>query len=160
MTSRNNIVGLLVGVHFHPPAKILLEALPGGALLALTPEPENEYDPNAIKVSISPEAFPESTYEFLSENLPSGGLTLEQFMSGGEFMLGHVGKSGGKPLDKARIAWPEMAASLVGNSEFLDGMKDSQHRAELGFGPTGDPLIILRFDGGAAAQEAAPGAQA
>ena len=43
----------IVGAHYRPPAKALLESLPVDTPLSLHPEPENEYDENAIQVLIA-----------------------------------------------------------------------------------------------------------
>jgi hypothetical protein len=44
------LTGLMVGMHFRPPAKAVLEALPAGTLLWLRREPSNPYDVNAVQV--------------------------------------------------------------------------------------------------------------
>lgn len=144
MSSNNKtLVGLLVGVHFHPPAKLLLEFLPGDCQLILEPEPENPYDPSAIKVLLPTQEIPTDSFDALQAILPGAGCTLEQLMSEETVVLGHVGASKGKPLLKARTSWPELASSLTGNQEFLEGMKSPGHSAKLGFAPTGDPLVLL-----------------
>lgn len=143
MSNKRTLVGLLVGVHFHPPGKLLLDFLPGEAELVLEPEPENPYDSNAIKVLVRTSQIPEDHYLAMEEIFPSAGTTLEQFLSEELFCLGHVGASTGKPLLKARTSWPELAASLTGNTEFLEAMKSPAHSAKLGFAPTGDPLVLL-----------------
>ena len=40
----------LVGAHFRPPAKALIQSLPVGQVLRLSREPDNQYDTNAIQV--------------------------------------------------------------------------------------------------------------
>ena len=40
----------ITGIKFAPGAADIIEALPGGAELTLTPEPENRFDKNAIRV--------------------------------------------------------------------------------------------------------------
>ena len=47
----------IVGSHFRPPAKGLLESLPAGTELWLQPEPDNPFDGNAIKVLLHTEAL-------------------------------------------------------------------------------------------------------
>jgi hypothetical protein len=46
----DTLTGLMVGMHFRPPAKAVLEALPVGTTLWLRREPENPYDANAVQV--------------------------------------------------------------------------------------------------------------
>ena len=141
--TQKNLVGLLVGVHFHPPAKQLLDFIPGEAALLLEPEPENPYDPQAIKVLLPVKEIPEENFDAVKEILPSCGVDPEEFFEQENIVMGHVGASSGKPLLKARANWPELAQSLTGNAEFLEAMKDPGHSAKLGFAPTGDPLVIL-----------------
>jgi len=57
---------LIVGAHFRPPAKAILQVLPNDARLRLEPEPSNPYDANAIKVTLSPESLAE-VYESFPE---------------------------------------------------------------------------------------------
>lgn len=47
-----SLLSPLVGSHFHPPAKTLLSRLPTGTELYLEPELYNQYDSNAIKVTL------------------------------------------------------------------------------------------------------------
>lgn len=44
---------LIVGAHYRPPAKAILEALPLNTPLTLHAEPENEHDENAIQVLVA-----------------------------------------------------------------------------------------------------------
>lgn len=137
------LTSLLVGSHFNPPAKTLLAHLPARCPLTLEPDPENPYDPEAIKVMLSPEAVPESQYEALAAALPLQGCTIEQLMSGGLVQLGHVARSGGKPLLQAEA---KLGQRFAGNAEFADWIKDPLHEAVLGFAADGSPLVHLRID--------------
>ena len=47
----------IVGAHFRPPAKGILQALPLGHTMNLKAEPENPYDPNAIAVWVSSDSL-------------------------------------------------------------------------------------------------------
>lgn len=47
----------IVGSHYRPPAKAILEALPLNTPLTLHAEPENEYDTNAIQVLVASSAI-------------------------------------------------------------------------------------------------------
>lgn len=42
----------IVGARFHPPAEALIGVMPVGTRLTLRPEPDNEYDANAIAVFV------------------------------------------------------------------------------------------------------------
>lgn len=132
----------IVGQFHRPPAKTILEYLPSGAELLLIPEPENEYDSNAIKVLIADDAILNSpAVETMSANLPLQGFTLEQVLSECPIQLGYVAKTGGNPLAKAQER--ERGLKLVGNAEVLDLMKDPDYRATLVFGPSGAPLVSI-----------------
>lgn len=56
----------IVGAHFRPPAKLLLEHLLAGTPLTLRAEPTNPYDENAIKVELAPEFLPPEESDFWS----------------------------------------------------------------------------------------------
>lgn len=123
------LIGLLVGSHFTPPAKALLEHLPMGTKLTLTRDIENPYDELAVHVLLSdPASIPESQHAELSAKLPGMGFDLIEIMRGEPVVLGHLGASEGKPLAKARLNNP----TLVGTREFI----------EAGLGPA-----TLAFDG-------------
>lgn len=148
MTSRTQ-VGLLVGTHFNPVGRMVLKHLPGSTPLILEPDPTNPYDEHAVIVRVDPKEIPESEWAQLSHpdaGLPLAGATLEQVLSEGPVMLGHVGRTGGKPLEKAKAQWPELAATLVGNQEMMDWIKDPNHEARLGFSLDGAYLVLLRID--------------
>lgn len=135
------ITSLLVGDHFVPPAKLLLQHLASGCGLILEPDDANPYDEEAVVVSVDCQLIPDSQFPALEEALPAMGFTLEQIMSGGTVRLGHVASSAGKPLAKARQQEPE----LVGNHQFREGMLDSGHRASLAFGPDGKARVVLEY---------------
>lgn len=142
------LTSLLVGMHFRPPAKTILAHLPSGCKLGLQPEPENQYDENALQVLIDPADIPESQHGVLAEELPLQGSDLQQVLSAGPIHLGYVAKSHGQPLIKAMNASGGQL-ELVGNAEFLENMvksDPSMNDAKLGFGPGGEPLVHLRVD--------------
>lgn len=140
MTTRT-LTSLLVGGYHRPPAKLLLEHLPSGTPLTLTPEPDNPYDSSALKVFLEPQMIPEGQHAALQERLPLCGYTLEQVMSGGAIQLGYVAATGGKPLSKA-------PSGYVGNQEFLKEMSAAPEAndAALAFTPAGAPAVMLRCD--------------
>jgi len=133
------LTGLLVGTHFHPPAKLVLSVLPAGAALRLQPEPDNPWDEDAIQVFCAPTAVAASQRTFLAEQLPLFGTTIEEFDAGGEVLMGHVAASGGKPLAKARATTPE----LVGTLEFGSQVAQGNCVAQLAFDAAGQALIVL-----------------
>lgn len=133
----------LVGSFNKPPAQTVLKHLPSGAGLILVPEPENPYDPAAIKVMVEPSTLPESQWSQLEVELPLQGATLEQLMSSGPVFLGYIAASGGKPLSKAREANP--GQQLVGNREVaeFDGAAMQAVSVKLRFGLDGKPLVAI-----------------
>ena len=125
---------LLVGSHFVPPAKILLEHLKGGTPLTLVREPENPYDDHAVKVYCKPSDVPLSQREELALKLPGTGNDWEEMLaSNAPVCLGHLSSNNGKPILKARLVDPE----LVGNL-------DCWEHDELF---SGEAPVFLHFDG-------------
>lgn len=140
---------ILVGVHFHPPAKTLLACLPAGLPLWLRAEPENPYDPDAILVLLEPETLgrlvgerPEIARR-LEDALPAQGATLEQVISSGPLQLGHVAASGGKPLAKAQAE--AGMPSLSGTMEWKEAL-EAGVGGTLEFAPSGVALVTAEWE--------------
>ncbi len=97
MTQRALLVPL-VGAHFRPPAKWVLAHLPAGTALRLEPEPENAYDPKAIRVLCRIEDVPGSERAALDNDLAGTGFDLGEMLAAGEqyVWLGYVADSDGK----------------------------------------------------------------
>lgn len=131
--------GLLVGMHFNPPAKLLLSALPSGVSLRLQPEPENPWDEAAVKVLVEPSQIPFAMLDYLDQALQDMGFQLEEVLAAPEWMLGHLAASGGKPLSKV--------PGLQGNLEFREALASGQRRASLAFDAAGNPLVVLVWGG-------------
>lgn len=135
------ITSLLVGAHFRPPAKQVLECLPSGARLLLVPEPENPYDENALQVRVDVgEAVPEGQLDLLSGKLEGTGFDLNELLAGEPIQLGYVAKSGGGPLVKAGLS--------TGNAEFLAKLRGEdgefvEYECTLAFHADGKPMVQL-----------------
>lgn len=132
--TNTTLTTLLVGAHFHPPAKALLEHLPTGCALQLVPEPDNPYDESglAVGVWIAPSAIPESQHAALREALPPMGQDWDQLLAEGEpLQLGHIAKTGGRPL---------AGTSYVGTEEWSRG--GTPLEGVLHFDPQGRPLVV------------------
>lgn len=82
----------LVGMHFRPPAKALLAALPANHPLELVPEPENPYDPNAIAVYLRSSTVSQQALGELSETLPPMGCDVETFIAQPLWHIGYMAK--------------------------------------------------------------------
>jgi hypothetical protein len=132
---------LLVGAYNHPPAKVILEALPEGTSLRLEVEPSNPWDENAIKVFVKVDAIPKGQFEELEVKLPGMGFTLADLLREEEVFLGYVAKTGGKPLEKARAK----DLTLVGNKEIweADCAISEAEGCKLSFGPNGEPYLLI-----------------
>lgn len=82
----------IVGTFFRPAGKVILQELASGAALELVPEPDNPYDPNAVKVMVKAASLPPATTPGLEEAVEGYGLDLEVLLSS-DFFLGYVAKN-------------------------------------------------------------------
>lgn len=105
----------IVGAHFRPPAKALLQVLPAGAVLSLVREPHNAYDENACAVFVEPKEILPDSYEELREAISGYGLSLEEIHEQPAWHLGYLPAKDmvglAQPLDEAlhvnsRDSWP------------------------------------------------------
>lgn len=149
--TEKKLLTLVVGMHFNPPAKWLVQVLKAGTELALEKDPGNPYDPNAIKVYLrSGKDIPESQHRRLEELLVGSGYDLVEVTQDVPWMLGHLAASGNKPLAKAQT----VTAGLVGNVEVLTVLEElgrPPESVQLAFAVDGAPLAILTWYGGALA---------
>lgn len=125
---------LLVGSHFHPPAKALLEhAIPAGTEVSLVPEPDNPYDPLAVMVLVAKESL--RPPEWFDEILAGFGWSEDDLPE--MIKLGHIAASDGKPLAKAQA----MVEGLGGNRALALGVV---HTGRLEF--NGDGLTVVMVE--------------
>jgi hypothetical protein len=80
----------LVGSHFRPPAKALLQVLPSGTELILRAEPGNPYDPNAVQVLLPTANIPEDVEQELEIHALGHGYDLPQIKAQDEWHVGYV----------------------------------------------------------------------
>lgn len=102
-------IGLLVGAHFRPPAKAVLQALPSECPLRVVPEPENPYDAQAmavflqiadLEIAVGP-GTPRRIA--LEDALPGAGWTWEALVANGDaIQLGYLAREGNKDLSKVQ----------------------------------------------------------
>lgn len=139
MTTLNT---LLVGTHFYVPGKNILPLLPSGTRVIFQPEPENPYDENAIKVLLQCGPLlgtSDETDAELRNALLGTGWDLHDLLERSPIQLGHVGKTGGKPLEKAGIQ--------CGNKEFLAAFSaEAPMQGTLTFDGQGRPLLKLEWN--------------
>ena len=133
---------LLVGSHFNPPAKALLNAIPEGSEVTLTRDEENQWDPLAIKVWIGGQEIVEGALD--EEQLAGFGYSKEEILNGQEsqWCLGHVAKTGGKPLEKAKAN----EAKLIGNAEIYQAIDSTAWPLKGTLGFRGDELITITLE--------------
>lgn len=140
--SKNQLSGLLVGMHFRPPAKLILECLPGGTALQLESDSENPYDAFAVKVLVRAREVPVSQLKRLEDELPAYGWQYEDFLELVEqdktIWLGFLAAE----KNKALRAEPQ----LVPNEVFLKAREQvawENCQIGLGFSNSGAPLVVL-----------------
>lgn len=113
----------IVGAHFHPPAKTLLQFLPLGTPLWLKPEPDNPYDANAIMVGVNgttvETAIPKGQIEDFDAALEGFGFNSEEVFSTHEWHLGYI---------------PRTIAETI-------KLEPGKHPAALAFGADGKPMV-------------------
>lgn len=123
-----NFVAPLVGAHYRPPAKALLEVLRAGTQLRLVPEPDNPFDPNAIKVEVERQVLrdlSESVQRALEADLARFGFELADVLGEGPpWHLGYVAR--------------QQAA------EFAPQLRGAEHPAVLSFAANGSPQISIQ----------------
>ena len=80
----------IVGMHFRPPAKAIIQSLPNECPLWLIPEPTNEYDANAVKVVVKSADIPEDQHQILGTLTAGYGFSLDEILTQPEWHLGYV----------------------------------------------------------------------
>lgn len=120
----------IVGVHFHPPASALVNAIPPCTTLWLRAEPSNQYDPNAIGVWIKPSEIPLSAYDHLNEELEKSGTNMEDLLEIDEIMLGYI---------------PRGLAKFLKESGRIGG-NDPDTEGEFGINFAGKPLVRIEAE--------------
>lgn len=115
----------IVGCHFRPPAKDLLQVMATGTPLMLVREPENPYDPNAIKVMVATTDIDEAWADDLRPMLASRGLDWSDLQAEPEWHLGYI------PRTEAEV----LAVSFDAHGEPV--------HATLAFDMTGKPAVVF-----------------
>lgn len=127
----------LVGMHYRKPAITVLDSLPHGMELILQPEPDNEYDPNAVAVLVDMTKLPTNRVALLDALLPEG-FSASEICAQGLFHLGYLAATGGKP-----------ARGGPGNTNYLlllstlEAEGNPKPVATLGSAPEGYPVVAV-----------------
>lgn len=130
---------LIVGSHFRPPAKLLLSSVPTGTALSLELEPDNAYDPQAVKVLLDPSAVPAGQRDNLTPALEGYGTNWEDLLANGPRHVGYVQStvSAKQPLPAgfttAKTLQPLLLASAGCETSVLQ------------FTPAGAPMLTLEL---------------
>lgn len=144
----NSITTQIVGAHFRPPAKALLACLPAGHLLALRPEPTNEWDENAVQVllrtsTLQPLVAEEFFADELNNQLSGQGSDLESVLAKEEWHLGYLPKAAkGNP---ALQEWNVEVQKAIHAVSKYEGATDSYQciPCTLSFDSAGKPACII-----------------
>lgn len=122
----------LVGAHFRPPAKAILQVLPAGSPLRLIPEPDNPVDGNALAVHVATADIPESAREELAGLATPYGFDLPAILAAPSWHLGYV------KATEASWLTPVVQEAMC-NEE--GGFDASDWPAALTFDATGKPAL-------------------
>lgn len=121
----------LVGMHFRPPAQQVLASLALGTEVLLYPEPDNQYDSNAVRVVVDLPNIDVKT-PILDAMLTGTGFRVSDIIMG-PLQLGYLAATGGKP-----------AQGGPGNVEALLIMSGGKYQARLSALPDGRPSVEIQ----------------
>lgn len=85
----------IVGMHYRPPAKALIAAIPVNTKLRLEPEPDNPHDPNAVAVWLDTVEIPDSAMIALDEaknGLWCYDMTIHDLAARDAWQLGYISR--------------------------------------------------------------------
>ena len=125
------LTGPLVGMHFRPPAKDVVNLLPAGCPLILQRQPDNQYDINAVQVLL-PGFSADGQHAHIFMQFKNDALDDEELLGRLQdpLFVGFVAnseKTGGKKAD------------LIARE--MDGLGLLRVSAKLAFNPKGDATI-------------------
>ncbi len=137
----NSHVAPLVGAHFRPPAKTIIQSLPAAYPLELRPEPTNPYDANAVAVWFDASHLSADAKEELESTLPGSGSNLEDLLSERFWHLGYL------PKEIAAI-WQERIGLMIESHNVNaaitnDDFPWSGFPCRLAFTGKGQPAVIF-----------------
>ena len=106
--SLHNFSAPLVGDYFRPPAKALIQLLPIDHPLILQREPDNAFDPNAVKVILETSTLqaipaPSPIDQLLDEKCGPFGFSADEIFASSEWHLGYIAKEFAVHLTKLLI---------------------------------------------------------
>lgn len=127
----------IVGMHFRPPARTVIDILPGLTPLRLVREPENPYDSNAVAVYLEewPAGVKETLEEMINSRLEGEIAEWNADVLMLPFHLGYIAnneKTGGRHADTI--------------ASHLDAVGETALGAELTFGADGKAQAAYNLD--------------
>lgn len=117
----------IVGSNFRPPAKDLLQVMATGTPLTLLRDPDNPYDPNAIKVLLATPDIDEAWADDLCPLLDTRGLDWADLQAEPSWLLGFI---------------PRIEAEVL--AQVFDAHGEPVH-AKLAFDMTGKPSVAFEI---------------
>ena len=140
MTTKNYQCAL-VGMHFRPPARQVLERLRLGTRLELRREPDNAYDPWAVEVWVSPAEIELDEGPFpldlsFAVVLAGAGCDLEELLAQEAIQLGFLGASP-KLIEAGQVA-NRVVAEEMDSGEVVE--------AKLTVSLSGKPSVLCKVE--------------
>jgi hypothetical protein len=134
----------LVGMHFRPPAKAILQVLPSGCPLQVVPEPDNPYDANALAVMVATGDIPPLAHEDLAGIAAPFGFDLPSILVEPVWHLGYV------KATEALWLQPKIIARLDADDKAKDDaapgyMLIETFPGKLSFDSAGKPLVVVEL---------------
>lgn len=103
----------IVGMHFRPPAKSILQVLHMGCPLHVVPEPENSYDTNALRIEVASADIKEEMHDTLNTLAAGQGFTTEDILAQEYWQLGYIeAKNGSAGMLAPKIAGRTVSGTL------------------------------------------------
>jgi len=143
LPNSNTFVVPLVGAHFRPPAKTIIQSLPAAYQLELRPEPSNPYDANAVAVWFDALNLSQDAIDELSSTLPGSGGNIEDLIEQRFWQLGYLAK------EHAALHQERLARIIEGHNEDAsvsgEGFLWSGFPCKLSFTGSGQPAVIFNL---------------
>jgi hypothetical protein len=141
---------LIVGAHFRPPAKVVLEVLPLNTVLYGRAEPENPYDPNAVAVYLDnplealravgpPDSF---AWELFEGQLLNCGWSRDLLAKEESLQLGYLSREQNKTFVSFRELY---GASALSNEQAAEKF-GHEFMGQFLRGPSDEPILVLKSE--------------
>lgn len=145
------LIAPIVGAQFRPPAILLLRVLPTNHPLTLEAEPDNEYDPDAIRVLLSYPTLDidnEQIAQVLSNANLSNQSAIDDWVNKQVLHIGYVAKSSNPRScqidNRPSIGNTEIHNALI-HTKAVKPLTTWRYPASLTFSMSGQPLIEVKI---------------